>query len=96
MLVAPQDAPAGNCFELCEALFGTIPTLNCGERTEPRRSLICSYDRWPTGAPARVSEETPCREECSRAGIEKVEACWPLTTSGGAAAVACQIQVPFH
>ncbi len=97
VLVAPGKNADANCFEACEALFGLKPTVNCGVRTRPERVLTCSYDhRHPRAEPASGVAEAACRAECSRAGLESVDACWSVTTASGEPSVACRYKVPFH
>lgn len=97
MLVAPVEPTEANCFETCEALFGLRPTLGCGVREAPRRTLTCSYDhRYPAPEPAQGEAGVACRAECDRAGLEKVEACWSVKTKSGKATVACRYQVLYH
>jgi hypothetical protein len=93
MLVAPGEPPGGNCFEACQAVFGARPTLNCGEREGPPRTLVCSYDAW---ASSDAGASGSCQAECERAGLRGVEACFPLTTAAGAPAVGCQYRVGYH
>jgi hypothetical protein len=92
-LVAPAEPPAGDCFAACQAIFGARPTLNCGEREGPPRTLHCSYDAWPLAGDAGAGT---CREECERAGLKEVEACGAVTTTAGAPAVGCQYRVGYH
>jgi hypothetical protein len=95
-LVAPEGARAGDCYAICASLFGERPTLSCGERSEPRRALLCSYDRSPSGPPAKGAPQDGCRAECAAAGLAEVEACWSVTTTGGVPTVACQYRVGAH
>lgn len=97
MLVAPVEPADGSCFEACEAVFGIKPTLNCGVRKEPKKALTCGYDhRYPAQVPASGAAEASCREQCASFGLEKVEACWAVSTQGGEPTVACRYQVPYH
>jgi hypothetical protein len=97
MLVAPTAELRGSCFAQCEELFGTRPTLTCGEASGAPRRLLCAYDadRWPApNAPAEKDET--CRSECERAGLASADRCWSVRTREGTDAVACPYRVPFH